>query len=208
MDNHNMYNVKKEDIATAINCLKSAFKDDIFPNKLGEDDENIDDSLTGFVATPLLIGLKYGKVFSNSSEIHGIISWVNGKYANMNMWQMFSSGALSYGSKMSKSFISNCSYCFKKLSKDRKIHMKGKDYIYLAIIGVDTLNQGKGYGSQLLSLIITESNSNGRPIYLETETENNVAFYEKHGFQVLEKVYLEKIDLPIWEMVYYPNGDK
>ncbi|MCG8485103.1 MAG: GNAT family N-acetyltransferase [Clostridia bacterium] len=203
-----MYNLKKEDITTAVNCLKSAFKEDPLHIKLGKGDDNLDASLTGFYATPLLIGLKYGKVCADSSEIHGVASWVNGKYADVNLWQMIFSGALSYGLKMSKSFVDNISYCFKNLKKDRKLHMKGKNYIYLSIIGVDELHQGKGYGSQLLNLIIKESNANGTPIYLETETENNVAFYEKHGFRVLKKEYLEKLDLPMWEMEYFPKTDK
>ena len=43
------------------------------------------------------------------------------------------------------------------------------------------------------------------PLYLETETENNVAMYEKYGFKVVKKTTLPIINLPMWEMVRAPG---
>lgn len=55
---------------------------------------------------------------------------------------------------------------------------------YLWFIGVDPLAQGQGIGSKLLQEIINYSNSNKRPIYLETSTVKNLPWYEKFGFEV------------------------
>jgi len=38
-------------------------------------------------------------------------------------------------------------------------------------------------------------------LYLETEKEDNLFFYEKHGFTVLEKINLPKLDLSMWLML-------
>ena len=38
------------------------------------------------------------------------------------------------------------------------------------------------------------------PIYLETEAEQNVKFYEKLGFDLLNKIIIPKYNLPLWEM--------
>jgi ribosomal protein S18 acetylase RimI-like enzyme len=55
---------------------------------------------------------------------------------------------------------------------------------YLWFIGVDPLAQGSGIGSKMLREIIEYSNSNRRPIYLETSTLKNLPWYERFGFQV------------------------
>lgn len=55
---------------------------------------------------------------------------------------------------------------------------------YLWFIGVDPLAQGRGIGSKMLQEIIDYSNSNNRPIYLETSTVKNLPWYEKFGFEV------------------------
>lgn len=55
---------------------------------------------------------------------------------------------------------------------------------YLWFIGVDPVAQGRGSGSKLLQEIIDYSNSNNRPIYLETSTVKNLPWYEKFGFEV------------------------
>ena len=40
------------------------------------------------------------------------------------------------------------------------------------------------------------------PVYLETESKKNVGFYEKLGFEVLKKITVPILDLPMWEMLY------
>ncbi|MBS1666511.1 GNAT family N-acetyltransferase [Chitinophaga defluvii] len=55
---------------------------------------------------------------------------------------------------------------------------------YLWFIGVDPDAQGGGIGSKLLQEIIDYSNSNNRPIYLETSTVKNLPWYDKFGFEV------------------------
>mgnify|MGYP001099436791 CR=1 FL=1 len=55
---------------------------------------------------------------------------------------------------------------------------------YLWFIGVDPFAQGRGIGSKMLQEIIDYSNSNNRPIYLETSTVKNLPWYAKFGFEV------------------------
>ncbi|RKD15107.1 acetyltransferase [Pelobium manganitolerans] len=56
--------------------------------------------------------------------------------------------------------------------------------LYLWFIGVDPDSQGRGIGSKLLQEVVDFSNSNTRPIYLETSTVKNLPWYEKFGFEV------------------------
>ena len=72
---------------------------------------------------------------------------------------------------------------------------------YLQVIGVDPARQGEGLGSILVREGLSRADTAGTPTYVETETEGNVAFYEKHGFEVVEKIVPKRVGLPMWLMV-------
>jgi ribosomal protein S18 acetylase RimI-like enzyme len=95
---------------------------------------------------------------------------------------------------------------FLPIERDRREHMRGRAFIYLQIIGVAPRHQGKGFGGRLLRAIIAESEQEGRPLYLETETEENVRLYERFGFRVIRKLILPGLELPMWEMAREPGA--
>jgi ribosomal protein S18 acetylase RimI-like enzyme len=68
---------------------------------------------------------------------------------------------------------------------DRVHHrvMSGRHW-YLWALGVEPAAQGQGIGSSLLQPVLSRADAEGLPCYLETETERNVAFYRRHGFEV------------------------
>ena len=75
-------------------------------------------------------------------------------------------------------------------------------HIHLLITGVSRAFQGRGFGGQLLRAVIEEAESQGLPIYLETQKEANVSLYERFGFAVRRQVTLpEPLNLPMWLMV-------
>jgi len=90
---------------------------------------------------------------------------------------------------------------FEPLQADRRANMKGREYIYLMVIGVASKFQGQGFGGKLLRALIEESEQVGVPIYVETETEKNVRMYERLGFRLLGQITLPVINLPQWEMI-------
>jgi ribosomal protein S18 acetylase RimI-like enzyme len=68
---------------------------------------------------------------------------------------------------------------------------------YLWALAVDPNHQGQGIGKALIEPILNRASAEHVPCYLETETESNVAFYERRGFRVLETT---DIGVPIWLM--------
>lgn len=60
-------------------------------------------------------------------------------------------------------------------------------HLYLAVLGTDPAHQGKGIGSSLIHEVLDDPSNVGEPAYLETETEENVAFYYRHGFEVIDE---------------------
>ncbi len=71
---------------------------------------------------------------------------------------------------------------------------------YLAVLGVDPSRQGRGYGSHLMAPVLERCDVERLPAYLETDTERNVALYERHGFRVTEEFPLPGGGPPLWLM--------
>lgn len=79
------------------------------------------------------------------------------------------------------------------------MHPSDPPHWYLAVLGVDPPAQGRGFGSHLLAPGLRRCDENSMPAYLETDTERNVAMYERHGFEVVGEVALPG-GTPIWLM--------
>lgn len=79
--------------------------------------------------------------------------------------------------------LSNIKKAMKREAKIKQVHPNGLLY-YLWFIGVDSSNQNKGIGSQLLQDVISEGQKQHRTICLETSTLKNVPWYEKCGFSI------------------------
>lgn len=70
-------------------------------------------------------------------------------------------------------------------------------HLYLAVLGVDPARQGQGVGSQLIRPGLDLCDRDRLPAYLETGKEANLAFYGRHGFQVVDRIDLPK-GPPVW----------
>lgn len=78
--------------------------------------------------------------------------------------------------------------------------------MYLLVLGVKKAHQGKGLGGLLLRALIEDCERRGLPLYLETETEENVRLYERFGFELIRRIDLARLQLPMWEMIRDPQG--
>lgn len=200
-----IYRLTKEDIPGAVKCLKDAFKDDPLWAVVFQNDPDRENALSAFFTIPLLYGMKFGKAYATSPEIEGVAVWVPGKYADMSMWGMLRCGAMSYGTKMGRVSVRNLAIVSKQVGPYRKKLMKNRRYLYLMIIGISSTEQGKGLGSKLTEAVKDECDREGLHLYLETEKEENVPFYEKHGFTVLQKIVFKEFNLPMWLMDRKPQ---
>jgi GNAT superfamily N-acetyltransferase len=89
-----------------------------------------------------------------------------------------------------------------------KIHRDciSEPHYYLMALGVSPQMQGKGIGSKLIEPVLQEADTLGYKCYLETETEINVKFYEKNGFNVEQEFILPKHGLKYWAMIRKPQN--
>ena len=70
---------------------------------------------------------------------------------------------------------------------------------YLAVLGTDPVEQGRGLGSSVLAPVLGRCDDEGLGAYLESSKEENLAFYSRHGFEVTEEVQLPN-GPPVWLM--------
>ncbi|MCZ6465224.1 MAG: GNAT family N-acetyltransferase [Proteobacteria bacterium] len=69
---------------------------------------------------------------------------------------------------------------------------------YLAVLGVDPSHQRLGWGRALLQSFLERVDADPSPGYLETDREENVAFYAAAGFE--RKQELSVLGVPVWCM--------
>jgi len=190
-----LYNIQKKDLKNAVNVLDNAFSEDSMWKEVFTDEAK------NRVLTEVMVRfcLKYGNVYSTSDNLEGVMA-IAPHDKEMNLFRIIRSGAFSLSIK-----ISSESKIMKVLSnavEEAKNSLNLGPYIHLLIMGVSQEFQGKGFGGKLLRAIIEKSETEGRPIYLETQKEENVSLYEKFGFSVKKKVILpEPLNLPMWLMV-------
>jgi GNAT superfamily N-acetyltransferase len=75
----------------------------------------------------------------------------------------------------------------KLLDEVDKVHPT-EPHWYLALLGTDPAVQGLGAGGALLQPALAEADAQGLPCYLETQKEENLGFYARHGFDVLHTI--------------------
>jgi GNAT superfamily N-acetyltransferase len=80
-----------------------------------------------------------------------------------------------------------------------------EDHWYLAILGVDPLNQRTGAGAALLRPVLERSDTEGLPAYLETQKEANVPWYMRSGFELVQVLDVKGCP-PLWTMRREPKS--
>ena len=64
-----------------------------------------------------------------------------------------------------------------------------KNIWYLEVIAVNPCLQSRGLGGLVMNWVVEHVGS--QPIYLECTKRDNIGFYERYGFRVVERVVLD-----------------
>ncbi|MBY9006073.1 MAG: GNAT family N-acetyltransferase [Candidatus Lokiarchaeota archaeon] len=195
-----LYPVHKKDIKKASSVLANAFSEDPIWKRIINEFNLNNETIPKIYEMPIRYCMRYGDVFASSKSLEGVIALVPGRKAIMTVWSAIRSGAFLLGVKLGMKFGKKIRRIFKIIEDDKK-NLNIGQYYYIYIFGVSDVYQGKGFGGKILRAIIDRSEKEGKSLYLETETVENVKFYEKFGFKVMKEIRLPELDLPMWEMV-------
>ena len=190
----------------AVDSLTRAFLDDpmwscVLPNREARETllRPMWSALIGFARV-------YGEALT-TSEGEGAACWIAPGNTKTTLWKLIRTGMALPRSMM-------------RLPKDARERFFGMmrfidghheelmvgPHEYLWVLGVAPEAQRRGIGGRLLEPVLTKADAQGVPCYLETQTEGNVAFYRKRGFDTVLEEREPVGDLPIWFMVRPPGG--
>ena len=190
----NIILLKKQDILKAGEVLGRALKDDpvsvyVIPNK-----EKRYENIKHVFQFTTCMGLRYGEVHATSTNLEGVGVWIFFDTYKEYGWGNYT---CSFKAKMWK-LGTQAGRLFKPVMEvNAKMHVKyaaGKHW-YLQSLGVDPEYQGKGHGRMLMNYMLEKIDKNPLPVFLETSTVNNVNFYKKLGFEVMEEAIAEGTDV-------------
>jgi len=195
-----LLNLTKEHIKRACKVSGRAFQDDpvttfMFPDEI----ERREKVQYGFVAI-YKHGIRNGEVYATSENLEGIAVWIPPKKVYQSIWSMIRHGGFHAMRKTGFKAMKKGMPIYKYIGPAHK-RLAPFDHWYLQSIAVEPEEQGKGYGTLLLRAMIKKIDKEGLPLYLETNTEKNISFYQKHGFEVLEHLIIPKTEVPIWCML-------
>lgn len=200
-----LYRLRWNDAFRAGEAMADAFAEDPLWLKIFEGESDLPRKLQACFEAPIRHCLKYGGAYATSKDLEGIVAFVPGRFSDMTIWRMLRSGALHCGMRMGAAAARRMSD-LGVLSKDRAQITGGRPFTYLLILGVRITHQGKGLGGELLRALIEDCDGRGLPIYLETETEENVRLYRRFGFETSKQIRLPTLRLPMWEMMREPGA--
>ena len=77
---------------------------------------------------------------------------------------------------------------------------------YLAVLGIAPQHQRNGNGAALVDAFLEQVDAEASPSYLETDRQENIAFYARAGFEVKREVSV--LEVPVWCMWRQARGDE
>lgn len=206
-----LYRLNMKDVLLATNVLTRAFHNYpllhlMFPND--EERKKLSPYLWKFLVR---YGIKYGEVYAPTSKLEGIAKWLPPKSEHIGIWRAIRGGYLTLAIKRAKqkddrrvgiikmekinNYIANI---HKKLVSEPHWHLIG--------IGVDSNNQGKGFGSKLMKPMLERIEREGYLVFLETQYEGNVDLYKHLGFEVADECLVPETNMKNWAMIKYPKS--
>lgn len=158
--------------------------------------------LFGFM---LRFGVKFGEVYAPSEELEGVAVWLPEKYAETDGWPAMRAGAFWIPFRVDTSSMKRLAAVGRYTSSQRRKHLPGP-HRYLALLGVSPEHQRKGYGRRLLRPMLDRLDRENLPAWLDTETEENVRYYERIGFEVRDDHVIPEINVRMWGMCRLPGS--
>ena len=76
---------------------------------------------------------------------------------------------------------------------------------YLAVLGSDTIVRGKGYGHALMRSRLDRVDAEHAPAYLESSKFENIAYYQRFGFEVTGELVMPHGGPTLWPMWRAPR---
>jgi GNAT superfamily N-acetyltransferase len=187
------------DIPALADMLVRSFADDPVANFMFAGDRRRRGGLHAFFASQLRRQyLPYGHVYA-TDDLGGVALWGPPDVVRngvMELFQLLPAAPFLVSTRAHRAL--------RLLFEVDGLHPR-EPHWYLATVGVEPEQQGKGIGSALLQSMLSQVDEQGDPAYLESSKERNVPFYARFGFEVIEEFRSNVGSPPIWRMWREPR---
>jgi len=178
----------KHEIRETTTMLARAFDDSPLMVHCIPSDRRRPSILRSFFGAAIRDALPFGTVYAarNGERILGAAVWLPpGGYPPSTMRQLRQmTGTLKLGPLAPRAIQPSLRY----LRATEHAHPE-ETHWYLGVLGVDPELQGRGLGGKLLQPVLERADTEGLPVYLETDKERNLAFYARFRFELVETMY-------------------
>jgi GNAT superfamily N-acetyltransferase len=161
-------------------------------------ERNREGRLRRFFTAQLGHAIRHDAVFT-SEGYDGVAIWLP-----PDQWKIPVGDLVRMTPTMVRTFAGRLPRVLGGLSLIEKKHPKDPPHWYLEFLGTRREVQRKGVGSAVIEFMLERCDAAGIPAYLEASSPENVPFYRRHGFDVLEELQL-KNGPPIWSMMRQPR---
>jgi ribosomal protein S18 acetylase RimI-like enzyme len=149
-------------------------------------------------------GILYGEVYATSPALEGVAVWIRGDKSLMTPWRSLRAGGLALYAKIGAA-ARRMGAVERYVTTLHRRHAPAP-YWHLSPVAVDPPHQGKGLARRLLTATFARLDREALPCFLETQSEDNVAIYEKYGFAVVEEGTIPETDVRHWAMLREPRA--
>lgn len=198
--------LRSDEYAQAGEVLGRAFRDDPQWTATISDPASVPELLNRMFTAVARSTVAAGGPAEATSRMEAVALWLP-PGRDIGFWAMMKSGfaLIRFGMRMPAGDRARMTGVLRQLDEEKKDLAIENDW-HLVAIGVDPNSQGKGFGSALLGSGIRRADAGNEPIYLETDTERNVTFYQRFGFEVLEQITADAVGVPMWLMLREPSA--
>jgi hypothetical protein len=148
--------------------------------------------------------VRYGEV-DTTPGISGVIFVLPPGHTKISMWEYVRNGFLLTPVLLGFRNYKQSMDCESFVGKTQEVIMNNRPHYYLWGLGVDPLHQAKGIGTALMLPLLKKADAQKTPIFLETHAEENVRYYQRHGFTLMCTKKIPRYGLPIWCMLREPG---
>ncbi|HEY7136594.1 MAG TPA: GNAT family N-acetyltransferase [Acidimicrobiia bacterium] len=155
-------------------------------------------SLRSFMEAAVRDALHHGEVWAatDGSRVQGIAAWLpEGAYPPSTRRQARQFGAVVV-SLLTPSTVPRGA---RLVAQTQSAHPKDPHW-YLAVLGVEPADQGRGLGRRLLEPVLERLDREERAAYLETSKERNVTWYGRERFELTRTLDVWPGGPPMWTM--------
>ncbi|MCX6030601.1 MAG: GNAT family N-acetyltransferase [Chloroflexi bacterium] len=205
MQNTELFQLEVAQRGQAAELLARAFHNDpLYVLVLPEEDKRAE-VLSWLFDRVVHYSLLYGEVHTTRA-LEGVACWLPPGRTDLTIGRILRSGLYATPLKMGlaayRRFDTYSSYA-------DKLHHRyaPESHWYLWVVGVDPLRQGRGIGGRLIEPVLARASANGTACYLETGTERNTLFYQRHGFKTVGEGQVPKLAVPVWAMLRAPTDE-